>query len=348
MPNNNQGWDQINSAISQFGGGILGMGLGAINRDQQMRDQRELMQQQYQNQLGLNLQGHELQKAMWDYTNYENQAEHMKKAGLNIGLMYGQGGGGGTTAGSQGGGSASMGQVNNKGIEAMGMGLQFAQAQANMELTKAQTRNLNVEADVKEGKNELGALNIANLKADTGNVEQDTTLKKVQQTGLEIQNYINDNTKELTIENAETLSKQLDEQLETLQRDNYKGNATLKTDIAQAKADLATTYLQQQATRAGIALTKEQTRAIGEELAQGWEKLSLTHDSNKLQMNDILLRKYLGEKNLELIYRGQNIEIGKAVTNIMFGGPKMKQENISKYDKQGNYQGEIVKTSSYK
>ena len=26
---------------------------------------------------------------MWDYTNYENQVEHMKKAGLNVGLMYG-------------------------------------------------------------------------------------------------------------------------------------------------------------------------------------------------------------------------------------------------------------------
>lgn len=325
-------------------GMIASAGAGAVGQVLGMSNNRSMMAEQKRNQMALNEHGHKLQKDMWDYTNYENQRKHIENAGLNVGMMYGGSGGGGTTAGGQSGGSATSGETPNT----MAMMLQAQQIASQTRLNDAQARNLNVEADTKEGKNELGALNIANLRADTGNVEQDTALKKVQQTGLEIQNYINDSTKELTIENAETLSQQLDEQLITLKRDNYKGNATLKTDIAQAKADLATTYLQQQATKAGIALTKEQTRAIREELAQGWEKLSLTHDSNKLQMNDILLRKYLGEKNLELIYRGQNIEVGKAVTNIMFGGPKTKTENTSTYDKKGNYTGETSRTTSYK
>ena len=38
-----------------------------------------------------------MQKEMWDYTNYENQVEYMKNAGLNVGLMYGGSGGGGAT-----------------------------------------------------------------------------------------------------------------------------------------------------------------------------------------------------------------------------------------------------------
>ena len=34
----------------------------------------------------------------WDYTNAENQVKHLKNAGLNIGLMYGQSGAGGMGA----------------------------------------------------------------------------------------------------------------------------------------------------------------------------------------------------------------------------------------------------------
>ena len=31
-------------------------------------------------------------QAMWDYTNFERQREHMENAGLSVGLMYGNGG----------------------------------------------------------------------------------------------------------------------------------------------------------------------------------------------------------------------------------------------------------------
>ena len=37
-------------------------------------------------------------KDLWDYTNYENQKQHIKNAGLNPALMYGMGGGGGVSA----------------------------------------------------------------------------------------------------------------------------------------------------------------------------------------------------------------------------------------------------------
>ena len=42
---------------------------------------------------------------MWDYTNYENQKEHLKAAGLNPALLYGSSGGGGGSA--AGGGNAA-------------------------------------------------------------------------------------------------------------------------------------------------------------------------------------------------------------------------------------------------
>ena len=74
-------------------GGLAGAGLsmlgGFIGAGSQHRRQRELMGMQYQNQRLLNQQGHDLQMDMWNKTNYKAQVEHMKKAGLNPGLMYG-------------------------------------------------------------------------------------------------------------------------------------------------------------------------------------------------------------------------------------------------------------------
>ena len=83
-------------------GEIIGLGLGTIGNLAGVSQQQDMMNLQYNNQRMLNEQGLKIQKEMWDYTNYENQVEHMKNAGLNVGLMYGGSGGGGATTGSQG------------------------------------------------------------------------------------------------------------------------------------------------------------------------------------------------------------------------------------------------------
>ena len=85
-------------------GGVIGM-IGQRKREKRaMQNQERLMDIQQRNQMNLNTQGSQLQKDMWDYTNYENQVKHLDAAGLNRGLIYGMSGGGGTTTGSQGGG----------------------------------------------------------------------------------------------------------------------------------------------------------------------------------------------------------------------------------------------------
>ena len=65
-------------------------------------------------------------KEMWDYTNYENQVKHLKEAGLNPALLYGQGGGGGSAAG--GGTAAGVGLPTSTGV---GMGIQWEHAHGN-------------------------------------------------------------------------------------------------------------------------------------------------------------------------------------------------------------------------
>ena len=70
-------------------GEIIGLGLGTLGNLAGVNQQQDMMNLQYINQRKLNEQGLKMQKEMWDYTNYENQVEHMKNAGLNVGLMYG-------------------------------------------------------------------------------------------------------------------------------------------------------------------------------------------------------------------------------------------------------------------
>ena len=121
-------------------GEIIGLGLGTLGNLAGVNQQRDMMNLQYNNQRKLNEQGLKMQKEMWDYTNYENQVEHMKNAGLNVGLMYGGSGGGGATTGSQGGGSASAGNA-----PVMDLGQNLMQG-AQLELIKAQTEKTKAEA----------------------------------------------------------------------------------------------------------------------------------------------------------------------------------------------------------
>jgi outer membrane murein-binding lipoprotein Lpp len=106
------------------------------------------LQNQYQQQAAA--QSQQYAKDYWDYTNAENQAKHLKNAGLNIGLMYGQSGAGGMGA-SGGAHQASPEQPQGNPV---GMALQVQQLEqqrrmndAQIALTEAQANKANTEAN---------------------------------------------------------------------------------------------------------------------------------------------------------------------------------------------------------
>ena len=114
MAQSQQGAQLLGQGIGAGAGvitSVLGM-LGQKKREKRaMQNQRELMDLQTRNQMNLNEQGQKLQMKTWEETNYPAQMKMLKEAGLNPGLIYGQGGAGGSTTGSQGGGSASGGNA---------------------------------------------------------------------------------------------------------------------------------------------------------------------------------------------------------------------------------------------
>ena len=118
-------------------------------REQEAYNKRIMaLQNQYQQQAAA--QSQQYAKDYWDYTNTENQAKHLKNAGLNIGLMYGQSGAGGMGA-SGGARQESPDQAQGNPI---GMALQAQQIEqqrrmndAQIALAQAQANKANTEAN---------------------------------------------------------------------------------------------------------------------------------------------------------------------------------------------------------
>ena len=98
------------------------------------------LQNQYQQQAAA--QSQQYAKDYWDYTNAENQINHLKNAGLNVGLMYGQSGAGGMGA-SGGARQESPDQAQGNPI---GMALQVQQIEQQRRMNDAQIALAEAEA----------------------------------------------------------------------------------------------------------------------------------------------------------------------------------------------------------
>ena len=138
----------VGGGIGAVVGGGLGLMSGLMAGDpavNQIRQQQRLNELQIAGNKELANYSQNLQKDMWNYTNYENQIEHLKSAGLNPALMYAKGGVGGQT------GSANAGQVDGSHAsseserEAIGIQRNAQMLQTAMNITQMQ----NIKADTK-------------------------------------------------------------------------------------------------------------------------------------------------------------------------------------------------------
>ena len=141
-----QGIGFIGNALSQAFG--LSWSPERAMREQEAYNKRIMaLQNQYQQQAAA--QSQQYAKEYWDYTNAENQAKHLKNAGLNVGLMYGQSGAGGMGAS----GGAHQSSPEQPQGNPVGMALQVQQIEqqrrmndAQIALAEAQASKANEEA----------------------------------------------------------------------------------------------------------------------------------------------------------------------------------------------------------
>lgn len=140
-------------------------------REQEAYNKRIMaLQNQYQQQAAA--QSQQYAKDYWDYTNAENQVQHLKNAGLNIGLMYGQSGAGGMGA-SGGAHQAAPEQPQGNPV---GMALQVQQIEQQRRMNDAQIAL--AEAQASKAKEEAKKI---------GGVDTQEALKRIEEAGSRIE-----------------------------------------------------------------------------------------------------------------------------------------------------------------
>lgn len=151
----------VTGGIGSIVSGGLGLLGGLFKRNKNgFKNQQKLMQQAWEYEKeGMGLQYNYGQQAadaeyrrnlqMWKDTNFEAQRNEMEKAGLSVGLMYGNGGG---SAASTAGGTATQPSAPNTNpvevaLQQEGMGLQLKQIEAQNRLANAQATKTIAEAN---------------------------------------------------------------------------------------------------------------------------------------------------------------------------------------------------------
>lgn len=182
MGNFNQSFiDGLGSSAGSAGMGFVGNALSRAfglswSPEKVMEKQWEYnqkimaLQNQYNQQAAA--QGQQYAKDYWDYTNAENQAQHLKNAGLNIGLMYGQSGAGGMGAS---GGSRQEGVDQAQG-NPVGMALQTQLLEQQERMNNAQIKL--AEAQASKAKEEAQKI---------GGVDTQEALKRIEEASSRIE-----------------------------------------------------------------------------------------------------------------------------------------------------------------
>lgn len=302
------------TALGAAVGGIIGMGQGAINNNQNKKAQ----QRAFNMQKDLNRQAKELALQQWKDTNASAQVREYKKAGLNIGLMYEGGGAGGQTATGSGGSAPNQQSAHYDVTGGMGMGIMGSQQLMNMKLMEAQINKMNAEAE------NLRGVSRDNIIADTG-------LKQINTANQQILNEVQNKTIDETVMGIIANADKAQSEARTAQVGANVNENTEETQIKQIKQNAVNTALQAGAIKAGIKLTEEQTRKIGVELAQGWEELyqkARSNDNQKGMVNiagfKAKLDEILGKANIDLRAKELMVRSAEAVMSGISKNTKPK------------------------
>ena len=157
------------------------------------------LQNQYQRQAAE--QSQKYAKDYWDYTNAENQVNHLRNAGLNIGLIYGQSGAGGMGA-SGGARQESPDQPQGNPI---GMALQVQQIEQQRRMNDAQISLAEAQAE-KAG---------AEAKKISG-VDTQEALKRIEGIGSQIELNLKEGNYKGALTNLTNAEKEATEALKSL------------------------------------------------------------------------------------------------------------------------------------
>lgn len=231
------------------------------------------LQNQYQQQAAEKSQ--QYAKDYWDYTNAENQIRHLKNAGLNIGLMYGQSGAGGMGA-SGGAHQASPEQPQGNPV---GMALQVQQIEQQRRMNDAQISL--TEAQASKAKEEAKKI---------GGVDTQEALTRIEEAGSRIELNLKEGNYKEALTDLAKAEKEATEALRDLRE--TQGGLTL-AQINEAFA-IATYYSEKAHSEYWI---KENEKIQNEYLKDTYnDRVDAANYNNAVAI--ALAAKYISEKDV--------------------------------------------------
>lgn len=274
----------LGSSAASAGIGFIGNALSQAfglswSPQRAMREQASynkiIMALQNQYQRGAAAQSQQYAKDYWDYTNAENQVKHLKNAGLNIGLMYGQSGAGGMGA-SGGARQESPDQAQGNPI---GMALQVQQIEQQRRMNDAQISL--AEAQAEKARTEAKKIS---------GVDTQEALKRIEEASSRIElNLTEGNYKEALIE----LTKAEKEATEALKSLREMQEALSKAQVSEALA-IAGYYSEKAHTE---YWTKENEKIQNQYLKDTYEdRVNAAYYNNAVAI--ALAAKYKSEKEV--------------------------------------------------
>lgn len=301
--NKKNGWGQMGMDLAgQIGQGVIGTGLGLLlenHEDKRQREQQEkLMRIQMQGSKEMTDYNTEAQRKkemqMWLDTNYSAQMEQMKKAGINPGLMYGEGGGGGTTTGGSGMAGAVSGAMAPSG---KGTAAEMALETAQLGLLRAQKEN--IEANTKKTESEVP-------------VNTETT------EGLRLDNLFKDSTMGKRIQEVTVDVRKKIEDLEIAETNNYINKETAIDQISKIATEAIGAALINIGQDEKNELTKEErnkviedTKKVKQDVENSLEQLKQGWKGLKIQEGAQAIQRFLAE------YQANHPEMGKVMGGVI-------------------------------
>jgi hypothetical protein len=288
--------------------GLVGTVFNGIFGNNKLEDQEELMRKAWEyEKAGMGLQYNYGQQAadaeykrnlqMWKDTNFGAQRNEMEKAGLSVGLMYGNGGG---QAASTAGGTATQPNAPKTnpievGLQQQALGLQLKQIEAQNKLANAETAKTLAEANKIAGVDTEGQ----NLENKWQEIENRIQLSKENiaaanvteananaQKAVELWNQEILNTKYLNETQEERVVKLVAE-IALLQKEGAVQDSIVDVNYNTARKiqkEVENFYYDMITKRMSAEAAKEQAAAMIDKIAKDYE-LGKGHLDNENQKN---------------------------------------------------------------
>lgn len=249
----------VGAVIGGLVNGAFGLGL---QKQQQKYTQENMKLAHEMNEKSADRSDERKRKFYTEFESPEAIMRQLKEAGLSPGLYYG---GGGTAGHASGGAQATTSALAGAGYTNPGLGLDISQ----MKLNEAQARNLNADADYKEGKNAGGQADIATKLADAGLKEAQKTYTKAQErytealeTAQNFQNSLTDEARKDLLDEYKWRVKEMQANYEKTMSEAKQNTETLELLKQKFGAEIAEIQTQAALNATKNEVTKEEIEKI--------------------------------------------------------------------------------------